>query len=130
MVVMNTFTVFLPRPDTYLAQTVARGSALVGQLDPAAERIQVDYEGGIYGQINLRRFVERVHCAADRQASDYPSGSRAWVPAADLTAIGSFTADSGQVKLDPAAQSALASWLDLVSLPAEELIRPAHWSRR
>jgi hypothetical protein len=122
--------VYLPDPARAGRISIVPGSGIVGRDE--GERVQIDYEGAIYGQASLARFADRVHQAAGRAVTGYPTVARMWMKREDLRRIGTWDARTGEVRLDDeAAATALAAWLGVMALaPAELLAGGANYERR
>lgn len=80
--------------------------------------IVVDFEGGIYGQINLVTYADRVAVAAGRAAADYPTAARRYVADTDVVDVGVFDPLMGTIEVDEGMRDALARWLEV---PVEDL---------
>lgn len=91
------FTVYVPaRPD--VLRDLAPGSSIVaGDSQLGRETMLVHYEGNVYGAENLRRFVQRVHNAADRAAYRAPTIAMAAVATVDLIAVARFDLAAGEL---------------------------------
>lgn len=109
--VRHELTVYVPaeRVRGRLRVAVA-GSAIVGPSSPdELGRVMVDYEGGIYDQDF--DFDKKLFHAAGRHIGRYPTVARAWVPAEDLMAVGTYTVDGlWNVRLHITDQEALDAW--------------------
>ena len=108
-------TVYVPRPGTYAATMIAPGSGIVGTKKNG--QIEIDYEGRLYGQVNMVRFADRVKHAHGRHATRYPTTARMTVKEETLIPIGVWHPHLGVVELpndEPALTEAgrlLGEWL-------------------
>ena len=82
------YTIYVPLGGAALA-TVAAASALVGQEYPDG-RVDCHYEGGLYGGEAMTRFHARLRTAASRRCERYPTSARAWFPAGEVRAVGTY----------------------------------------
>lgn len=103
---MVVLKVFVPAGENLFG--IAPGSAIVGSELPDGH-INIDYEGGIYGQVGLESFNRRVMQAAGRHINRYPTSARMNLPAADMQSIGEYDTDSWTMKVND--QAALDAWL-------------------
>lgn len=103
-----TMTVYVPVTDE--ATFIARGSAIVAKSEPdATGRVVVWYEGNLYGAENLKRFDERVLCAAGRAATSYPTAAIASFSSHQLIEVGTF--DYATQQLTITNRAPLDAWL-------------------
>lgn len=100
-------TVYVPREGSPAAARLAPRSAVVGE--PVEGGIDCHYEGAVYDQANLRRFHERLYCAASRRAERYPTTARARFPADSLVPVATYDAARGVVTAVQDGE-ALARW--------------------
>lgn len=124
MVDSQKLAVFVPANTTVpIARIVAGGSAILGEADSdEAEQITVDYEGALYGPVNMKTFADRARHAAGRQSVLYPTVARSVVPRSHLRQVGWFDPENGITLLNDAqAQEALASWLGMEVIEEKEL---------
>ena len=125
-------SVYLPDSNLLWTDNLAPGTAIVGNPAPDLDdRIMVDYEGAVYDQVNLRRYADRVACAAGRQSVRYPTRARLWVKPETLRRIGEWDPLEGRVILDsPEDAAALAAYLGLADLGDEIESSDAHHEMR
>ena len=64
--------VFIPALGSELYRIITKGSGIVGQPYNDNE-ILAYYEGNLYGASNIVTWADRVHHAADRMATAYPT---------------------------------------------------------
>jgi hypothetical protein len=103
-------SVHVPSQPSHLDH-VAGASGIVSNGEPVNGRLHAYFEGNLFGAVNLRRWVDRVACAADRLLTEYPTTAKMLVAATDLTVVGHYDPVTGAVVLDGAEASALAgSW--------------------
>lgn len=88
--------VYIPRPGSLL--DLAAGSGIVGTFQDKT-RILIDFEGNIYGAVNLATWADRIHSAAGRAETKYPTTARRSVRISDLVLVGSYESDTGEVDL-------------------------------
>ena len=99
---------------------IAPGSGIVSSQPAQGGRITIDYEGGIYRQVSMEIYANRVFYAWDRQMADYPTVSRIWPPVDHLIRVGTFDATNGVVVVED--REALQSWLGVDADKPEQLI--------
>lgn len=88
---------------------------------------RVWFEGNRHGAVNLVRWADRVHCAAERMLAQSPTVAVRDVPIDDVRALGTYDAESGRFEWGvPHWRETLSAWLgrpvvdeDLVSSVAE-----------
>lgn len=74
-------------------------------------RLHAYYEGNLYNAVNLRRWVDRVACAAERLLTAYPTTARVSVAPTDLSVVGQYDPVTGSVVLlDTEASRRAGSW--------------------
>lgn len=86
-------------------------SGIVGSLEGG--RLLLDYEGARYGQASIRTYADKLHHAAGRHDTRYPTAARVWIDPKDATLVGSYHYDYG--RFEPAGGWELvqvAKWLD------------------
>jgi hypothetical protein len=72
---------------------IAPGSAIVGSELPGGQ-IQIDYEGGIHGQVRFESFDHRAMQAARPHVSRYPTSAEMIVDARDVQPMGRYDTDA------------------------------------
>jgi hypothetical protein len=100
--------VYVPRPGTPVAESIAARSGIVGTPLFNASDVLIDYEGDIY-RVSPRTFADRCFQAAGRHVSKYPTVARMVAQVADLVEVGEFDGDCVLVYVD--RLGALAEWL-------------------
>jgi len=124
MVDSQKLAVFVPaNPTVPIASIVVPGSAIVGNAESAeSELVTVDYEGALYGPVNIKTFADRARHAAGRQSVLYPTVARCVVSRSHLRQVGWFEERVGITLLDdPEAKEALACWLGVEVIEETEL---------
>lgn len=91
--------VYVPKPGALSLNDVHPGSALVGTPHPNG-RVTVDFEGNLYGAVNLGTYEERLLHAADRHRTSYPTVARRYVPEDDVILVGTYDTDTKQLVHD------------------------------
>jgi len=123
---MERVDVFVPNP---MRETgIAPGSGIVGGPGPIPGRwLMVDFEGNLYGAVNLVRYADRVRHAYDRQSTQYPTIARRMLHETDLIKIGEYDPRELRVVLGENApmdkrdcQLRLMTWLPQESVDLEE----------
>jgi hypothetical protein len=122
---MAIYDVWIPsNPHTDLGGIV-RGSGIVSQgrgYRGDSARVEVYYEGNLYGAENLSRYADRVMHAADRLSARYPTVARAVLDRHSLNWIGQYSTAMGKVMIEsPGSRRALADWLGVEEIPETEL---------
>jgi hypothetical protein len=115
--------VYVPADPDRPVLAIEPGSGIVGGRQFAPEgRLAVDYEGNVYQTPQFARFASRVHHAAGRHSTNYPTVARAWAKAEDLVCIGEFNESSGEVIIyGDEERGLLCRWLGVDELDADEL---------
>lgn len=108
------FDLWVPRPGT--RHDIAPRSAIVSSSDQSGDRRLVYYEGNLLDAENLRRYAQRVHCAAGRATQRYPTVAKALLSEADLMQVGRYDSRSRRITMLTDAD-ALAAFLDPEPLP-------------
>lgn len=112
--------VYVPAPDHPAVADIAPGSGVVGRAQGAM--VLADFEGNLHGADNIRTLADRLHHAAGRAATRYPTVARRLVPAEALLAVGWYDEQSGRLVPDDAeAEAHLAGWLGRQALDPDEL---------
>lgn len=94
--------------------TIAPKSGIVGSPVHGSDHICIDYEGNLHGAANMQTWDDRVHHAAGRHVSVYPTVARMHVPAHWLIAVGSYSVRTQRVTVTDAV--ALQAWLNPASV--------------
>lgn len=115
----------IPADGSTLGNVIAPRSALVGRPLRTGDGLMVYYEGNLYDAANLRRWQERVTCAAGRMFLNYPTVAKTVVMnPGELIRVGSVRTDDPrvayEVRVDPNQFEALSAYTgerveDLVS---------------
>ena len=119
-----TFILYVPASSSVpIAHSIAPGSAIIGGADTLfSDVITIDYEGNIYGAVNMLTLADRAAHAADRQAVRYPTVARCTVPRTHLMPVGVFDYTNGILVVnDEEARGALARWLGVEHIEESEL---------
>jgi hypothetical protein len=116
--------VLVPKPGTYPAATIDRGSGIVTDpeavwfrgtpaVDPTTVRWEVYYEGNRYGAENMKLFEERVKHAAGRLSVKYPTVARGLYPPDQFDVVGTyeFSPDWRESRLEVTDEATLTAWL-------------------
>ena len=94
--------------------TILPGSGVVAGGDRADAPLgyfRVWYEGNTTAT-NLQRYADRVHCAADRMLTCYPTSAVRNAPAEDFISLGFYLPDTGEFDWQvPHWRPALSEWL-------------------
>lgn len=105
------YEIFLPQPSTPTAKLIDPASAVVGT--PTGDEVTVYFESNRHDAVNLRRWSDRVECAAGRLQGSYPTVARATVPRAELHSVGWYDAETGKVLFHtPEEKAAVAAWCE------------------
>jgi hypothetical protein len=139
--VKGCLAVYVPAPDVDLC--LAKGSGIVGvpllewwrqqgedprdtdrtyPEDSESDRVVIDFEGAIYGQVNMATWADRLLHAAGRHVQVYPTTARQVVHASSLVQVGLWVIEDNRVVVpcDPEGE-ALRCWLDVKDLEPEML---------
>jgi hypothetical protein len=85
-------TVYVPVADSRLRGVIRRGSGIVGTAIPGpGRRVLIDFEGNLYGSLQMGEYEERVFHAYDRhvwKGRGYPTVARMIVEAEQLLEVG------------------------------------------
>lgn len=104
------------------ADRIAPGSAIVGEGDVVLGRMTLDYEGNLFGAVNMRRYVERCVVAWERHADNAPTLARAYLPEWSVIMVAVFDTDSRSVLVKPIDYEKLAAWLGVEDIDTKELV--------
>lgn len=106
-----TVLVLIPTDPT---TTIHPGSGVVtggDRSDAPPGYLRVWYEGSTTAT-NLQRWADRVHCAADRMLTGYPTSAVRNAPGDDFIALGFYSPDTGEFDWQvPHWRTALSEWL-------------------
>lgn len=114
--------VWVVHPDRRDAVRIRPGSGIVGNFDMSVGRVEVYYEGNLYGWTDMERYVQRCFHAWDRMITHYPTVARAWLQSADLIRVGDFDPLTKRVEVHPLDEKRLAEWLGMEQVPEQELV--------
>lgn len=103
------YAVFVPAND-HLAFIDPRSAIVAPVAATQSAEFMVWFEGNRLGADNLHRYVERVHCAAGRADTRYPTTAIAQAQLAQLRQVGTYDFLLG--RLTVADEDALKAWLD------------------
>lgn len=112
-------TVYVPAPAAPIRYTIAARSGIVG-TPMGDSQVRIDYEGNIHGASSIVTFADRVAIAAGRHTTNYPTIARMWTDRAYLVPVGQWDERNGVVIVNN--QEALAAWLDVETIPDNELV--------
>jgi hypothetical protein len=104
---VTVLTVYVPAGEATWG--IAPGSAIIGT--DTGDTVRIDYEGGVYGQVGLDVFANRLLHAGARHVDGYPTTARLVVPAAALHAVGTYDAATNELMCTD--EQALAAWVAL-----------------
>ena len=115
-------TVFVPAPESAALASIRRGSGIVAReaWEDLRPEVQIDYEGNLYGAVNLETFANRVRRAWERQERHYPTVARMFVPRYELVPVGWFDPEAGVVNVNRDDER-LAEWLEVERIDPNEL---------
>ncbi|MBS1845667.1 MAG: hypothetical protein JST53_14720 [Actinobacteria bacterium] len=114
--------VYVPAGGHPATAGIARGSAILGRLVPGGEEVRIYFEGGVYGQVNMRTLADRARHAFGRLVENYPTKACRLVPREALVAVGTFESRAGRIMLTgPHSETVVAAWLGVIGLAPEEL---------
>lgn len=99
--------VYVPISDTLLTR-IAPGSGVVGS--PEGGRLRIDFEGNLYGAVNIKTYADRCYHAADRHRTRYPTVARMFVARSELAEVGELL-DHGVVPNNAFSVDSLLTWL-------------------
>lgn len=103
------YLVYVARPESSPGRHIRKGSAIVGEpVSPL--HVNVHFEGNIYNSQNLRKFSERLACAAGRRMKEYPTIACGTYNRNDLVEVGSYEVTTKNLMLDQ--PELLVQWLD------------------
>lgn len=104
----TTLNVYVPRSEELA--WIKPGAGIVGTPLPRQRgRVCTDFEGNRYNFENLRTFAQRVHDAADRHRSRYPTVARAIVDEHNLLQVATYDPDTKVITVS--RSDALIAWL-------------------
>jgi hypothetical protein len=85
-----TLSVLVPRPGSQADLAIRTGSGIV-TVDPTADKVEVYYEGNLYGASGLETFEDKVRRAAERLVDRYPTIAKGRWARTDFDVIGTYT---------------------------------------
>lgn len=112
---MTVLTVYVPNEASFLAKQIKPGSGIVGSPSGYAHpemSERIDYEGNLYGAMNMNTYTERVYHAAGRHVTKYPTVARVWCNPADLVRVGTFHYETQVLLIDPDMQPTVDAWIE------------------
>lgn len=117
----RTWIVLVPAEAGGIHSIVAGSGIVTGDDLTADERVTVDFEGNLYGAVNLSRWADRVRHAVDRAATRYPTVARISARPDGFVAVGTFDTTWGTVQLEPGCTELVARWIgcDVADVDAE-----------
>lgn len=107
-------TVFIPVEGSEAHRRIAHGSGIVGAH--MGTEVLLDYEGNLYGAVNMKTWADRVAHAWDRQRVLYPTIARMSVKRSDVILVGHF--DGQRVQLKEGFEALVHRWVN-TNDPAE-----------
>jgi hypothetical protein len=121
---MREIVLYVPSGGYSSTADIARGSAIVGELQAGAAEVEVYFEGAIFGQENMRTLADRATHAAGRMLERYATTAARIVPRDALLAVGTFDFREGRIRLTGSdSERAVATWLGTPQLT------PRSWCR-
>lgn len=124
-----TVLVLIPEPGTGIDPGSGVVAGTPGTPGPPTGYLTVWYEGNRHGAVNLERWADRVHNAADRMLTRYPTIAMRNLPAEQLRAIGTYDPDTGEFTPGiPHWRAALEAWLGRPV--TDDDLTPSHAARR
>ncbi len=123
---MREIVLYVPSGGYSATADIARGSAIVGEPGAGAEKVEVYFEGAIFGQENMRKLADRATQAAGRMLERYATTATRIVPRDALLAVGIFDFREGRIRLTGSdSERAVAAWLGTPQLDPAELVQGA-----
>jgi hypothetical protein len=123
---MREIVLYVPSGGYSSTADIARGSAIVGELQAGAAEVEVYFEGAIFGQENMRTLADRATHAAGRMLERYATTAARIVPRDALLAVGTFDFREGRIRLTGSdSERAVATWLGTPQLDPAELVQGA-----
>ena len=101
--------VYVPAPGSHVRRTIAEGSGIVGTMED--DRLLIDYEGNLYGAVNIKTFADRVDVAWGRHRVRYPTVARMLVKPEEMRHVGEYDQELGVVLVHDLP--ALANWISV-----------------
>ena len=91
----NRLNVYVPAPASDLG--IVPGSGIVGTRQERTTHrcrlVLIDYEGNLYGAMNIRTLEDRLHHAAGRHIMRYPTVARRLARVSELVFVGDYYYD-------------------------------------
>lgn len=114
------YRIYVPTKGHPAVAGILPGSGIVGR--PRGGSILADYEGNRFNGPSLAVYADRVHHAAGRAATGYPTVARSLMPADALTPVAFYDDQEGQIVPDDAqAEQMICAWLGAELLDAAQL---------
>lgn len=118
---MREIVLYVPCGGYPATADIARGSAIVGELQAGAE-VELYFEGAIFGQENMRTLADRATHAAGRMLERYATTTARIVPRDALLAVGTLDFREGSIRLTGSdSERSVAAWLGTPQLDPAEL---------
>jgi hypothetical protein len=127
---MGELILYVPSGRYSAIADIARGSAIVGKPQADGAKVEVYFEGAIFGQENMRTLADRAMHAAGRMLERYATTAMRIVPRDALLAVGTFDFERGRIQLTGSdSERAVAAWLGTLRLDPAELAQSARGRR-
>lgn len=112
-----TLNVYVPNQGGAPSWIIAAGSGIVGT--DYGDTITIDYEGNLYGAVNMVTWADRIYHAAGRHLQRYPTVARVRLPPMELIQVGEMDMTTGVVTLDPKTRHYAERWVGVEDIEAE-----------
>lgn len=112
------FDVYMPATSAGHQYGILHGSGIVGTVQGDG-RLMIDYEGDVARAAQMVTFADRIHRAASRHASLYPTSARDIVLTAEFAHLATYDYATGVVDLTTGmfdledTQDLLCEWLEV-----------------
>jgi hypothetical protein len=99
----------------FVETSIAPGSGVVtggDRGDADSGELRVWFEGNLFNAVNLQRWADRVHCAAERMRTNYPTTAVRNFPGECFRAVAFYDPETGRFDWQvPGWRALLSDWL-------------------
>jgi len=126
---MPVLSIFVPAAGKEHMNGIDARSAIVGVLQPNADRVTVYYEGNRYNASNGHRYDQKLELAAGRLVQRYPTIARSSLAVEALDVVGEYNTDTRSIRVLDAGK--LNAWAGetVESGMTLEALRSAEYNR-
>jgi hypothetical protein len=101
---------WIPEESATTTAWLLPGSALVS-VACSGEQVVCYAEGNMYGAENMHTLADRAMHAAGRLRTGYPTVAARSIQRSQITPVGSYDEDRGEIRLTPGSEHIVARWI-------------------